>query len=83
VSFVYILKCRGGTYYTGYAKDLDARIQQHQAGKGAKYTRGRLPVELMFSEACSSIGDALRREREIKKLSRKEKEELIDISNAV
>lgn len=75
--FVYILKCRDNTFYTGCARDLKARIRKHQSGRGAKYTRGRLPVRLMYSEACGSMGDALRRECEIKRLSRMQKTALI------
>lgn len=77
VPFVYILKCRDNTLYTGCAKDLEARIRQHQSGKGAKYTRGRLPVRLVYSEAGLSMGEALSREHEIKRLPRCRKIQLI------
>ena len=75
--FVYMLRCGDGTLYTGCAKDLDSRIRQHEDGRGAKYTRGRLPVRLVYTEPCPSMGDALRREHEIKKLSREGKLALI------
>ena len=65
---VYILRCADGSLYTGIAKDIAARVAQHNAGKGAKYTRGRLPVKVVYSESSLSHGDALRREIEIKRL---------------
>jgi putative endonuclease len=74
--FIYILKCSDNTFYTGYAKDLEKRFLMHKNGKGAKYTRGRLPVELVYSEKIKTTGDALRREREVKRMSRKQKEKL-------
>ena len=74
---VYIVQCRDGTLYTGTAKDLQIRIAQHNAGKGAKYTRGRLPVKLVFSQTVETRGDALRREHEIKKWPRLKKMALI------
>jgi len=70
---VYLLRCGDGTLYCGIALDVDARLVQHQAGKGAKYTRGRTPLELVFREACGSKGEALRRERQLKRLRRAEK----------
>ncbi|NLJ85915.1 MAG: GIY-YIG nuclease family protein [Firmicutes bacterium] len=75
--FVYIVKCSDGTLYTGYAKDVEARIRAHNAGQGAKYTRGRLPVRLVYTEAHISKGSALRREQEIKAKSRAAKLRLI------
>lgn len=77
---VYILRCGDGSLYTGCALDVEKRLAAHQSGKGAKYTRSRLPVELAYKEACGSKGDALRREAAIKKLTRAQKEELICIS---
>ncbi len=71
--YVYILKCRDGTLYCGIAKDLKARLNAHNRGRGARYTRGRAPVKLVYSERKSSIGAALRREAEIKALGRKGK----------
>ena len=70
---VYILRCADGTLYTGWTNDLPVRLKAHNAGRGAKYTRGRLPAVLFYREVCETKEDALRREREIKKLSRTEK----------
>lgn len=75
--FVYILRCGDGTFYTGIATDVEKRLAVHRSGKGAKYTRGRGPLELIYREECGSHSDALRRELEIKALSRGEKEKLI------
>lgn len=71
--FVYIVECADGTLYTGVSNDLERRIQQHNTGKGAKYTRGRRPVRLVYSKKMSSKGTALKEEARLKKLSRKEK----------
>jgi predicted GIY-YIG superfamily endonuclease len=68
--WVYLLRCEDGTLYCGIALDVEARLKQHQDGKGAKYTRGRAPLELVYREACASRAAALRRERLIKRLSR-------------
>ena len=70
---VYILRCGDGTLYTGATVDVAARLSRHAAGKGARYTRARLPVELVFHEEAEDRSAALRREAEIKRLSRKEK----------
>jgi len=67
---VYLLRCGDGTLYCGIALDVEARLAAHRAGKGAKYTRGRGPLELVWQEACPGKSEALRREREIKALSR-------------
>lgn len=75
--YVYILKCSDDTLYTGYTVDLDNRINTHNNGLGAKYTRGRLPVELVYEEVCDSKSSAMKREISIKKLSRGEKIRLI------
>ena len=74
---VYLLRCGDGTLYCGIALDVEARLRQHQGGRGAKYTRGRGPLELVFQEACGSKAEALRREREVKRLRRAAKEALI------
>ena len=66
--FVYIVRCADQTLYTGVAVDVDARIVQHNSGRGAKYTRGRLPVELIYREPAADRSAALRREAEIKRL---------------
>ena len=75
--FVYIVKCADGTLYTGYATDLDSRIKTHNAGRGAKYTRGRLPVELVHRESHPTKAEALKREFEIKRKTRQAKLALI------
>ncbi len=77
---VYIVRCADGTLYTGIAVDVDRRIEQHNAGKGAKYTRSRRPVACVYREECADKGEALRRELAIKALSRTEKEELIRLA---
>lgn len=71
--FVYILLCRDGTLYTGATTDLNHRLARHNAGRGAKYTRGRRPVRLVYWEPCPDRPAALRRERAIKVLPRGEK----------
>src|SRR4029079_7983504 len=78
VYFVYMLRCADGTLYTGYARDPKAREQVHNKGRGARYTAGRLPVRVVYSERFTSRGDALRREYELKRWSRARKEALID-----
>jgi len=71
--WVYLLHCGDGTLYCGIALDVAARLEQHRAGKGAKYTRGRSPLELVYREACGSRAEALRRERAIKRMPRAKK----------
>ena len=71
--FVYILRCSDGTLYTGMTDDVARRVEVHNSGKGAKYTRGRLPVEVLYTEECESYSAALKREYAIKQLTRKEK----------
>jgi putative endonuclease len=73
VPFVYILRCRDDSLYTGIAKDMYRRLKLHQAGKGAKYTAMRLPVELAWVSEVSTWSDAMREERRIKRLSRVQK----------
>lgn len=73
---VYLARCADGTLYCGVAKDVAARIAQHDAGKGARYTRGRGPLELLFARRCKSHRDALRLELGIKSLTREQKTEL-------
>lgn len=74
---VYIVRCADATLYTGIARDLARRIEQHNHGReAARYTRARRPVTLVYSETCESRGEALRREIAIKKLTRDEKEML-------
>lgn len=75
--FVYIVRCADGSLYTGYARDPRARAEAHNLGRGARYTRGRGPVRLVYSEKCASHGDALRRELAVKRLTRAAKETLV------
>ncbi|AZO93262.1 GIY-YIG nuclease family protein [Halocella sp. SP3-1] len=75
--YVYIVECSDGTYYTGYTNNIEERIKKHNQGKGARYTRGRGPVILQYSESFSSRSRAMKREYEIKQLSRKEKKVLL------
>lgn len=75
--YVYILKCNDNSLYTGYTVNLERRIEAHNKGLGAKYTRGRLPVEIVYQEVFSSKSEAIKREIELKKLSRLEKLDLI------
>lgn len=74
---LYILRCGDGTLYTGIAVDAQKRLAMHRSGKGAKYTRGRGPLQMVYCENCPTHSDALRRELEIKRLSKEEKEQLI------
>lgn len=73
MNYTYILYCSDGTLYTGWTNDLSHRISVHNSGKGAKYTRSRLPVSLAWYEIHESKTNAMKREQEIKRLSRKEK----------
>lgn len=75
--WVYILRCADGTLYTGMTDDLERRLAAHNRGKGAKYTRGRGPVELVYREPCGDRSAALRREYALKQLRREEKLALI------
>ena len=75
--FVYVVRCADGSLYTGYALDPQARVAAHNIGRGARYTSGRRPVSLVYSERFESIGDALRRERQLKRLSKARKEILV------
>ncbi len=74
---VYMLRCGDGSLYTGIAVDVKSRLSVHQSGKGAKYTRGRGPLALVYEEACPDKGTALKRELAIKALPREEKLKLI------
>ena len=76
--FVYILRCGDGSLYTGCTDDVQRRLAAHRSGKGAKYTRGRLPLELVYQEGAQDRSAALRREAAIKKMTRQEKLRLID-----
>ena len=77
MNYTYILKCKDDSLYTGWTNDLKKRITSHNAGKGAKYTKARRPVELVYSEEFQTREEAMKREYAIKQLSRKEKEALI------
>lgn len=79
---VYVLRCGDGSLYTGIARDALARLRQHEAGKGARYTRGRGPLVMVLLEPAASHGDALRREAAIRKLGRAGKEALISLAAA-
>lgn len=72
-NYTYILRCADGTYYCGWTNNLDRRLKAHNEGKGAKYTRSRRPVALVYYEAFSTKEEAMRREYEIKQLPPKEK----------
>ena len=76
--YVYVLECADGTYYTGYTTDVERRVAEHDAGEGAKYTRGRTPVELVHVEEYETRSAAMSREHGIKSLSRRQKERLVD-----
>ena len=76
--YLYILRCGDGTLYTGITTDVEKRLAAHRCGKGAKYTRGRGPLELVYHEQCPDKPSALRRELEVKALSRAEKLALIE-----
>lgn len=75
--YVYMLRCKDGTLYTGVSDDVARRAAVHNSGKGAKYTRSRRPVAVVYTEECESHSAALRREIAIKRLKRQEKEQLI------
>lgn len=77
----YILRCCDGSYYTGWTNDLVHRLHMHRSGKGGKYTRAHLPVQLVYAEFFEDEHDARSREPKIKRLSRAEKEKLVDAMN--
>ena len=77
MNYTYILKCSDETLYTGWTNDLEKRINAHNAGKGAKYTKNRRPVELAYYEEFATKEEAMSREYAIKQLTRRKKEELI------
>ena len=79
--YVYILRCGDGTLYTGITDDIPRRLAAHRSGKGAKYTRGRGPLELVYQEQVPDKSAALRREIQIKRLRRAEKERLMKSQN--
>ena len=75
--YVYILRCGDGSLYTGISPDVEARLQAHHAGKGARYTRGRGPFDLVYQEPAGTQAEATRRECAIKRLTRQKKQALI------
>ena len=77
LNYTYMLKCSDGTLYTGWTNDLDKRVEAHNSGKGAKYTKARRPVELAYYEEFETKEQAMKREYAIKQLGRKEKQKLI------
>ena len=76
-NYVYMLECSDGSYYTGWTTHLRERVRTHNGGEGAKYTRSRQPVHLVYYEICSSRSDAMKREYAVKHLPRKEKERMV------
>lgn len=81
MAFVYIVKCQDNTYYTGYTTDPERRLAEHNSGEGAKYTRGRTPVKLVYLEGYDNKKEAMQREYQIKQLTRTDKLALIDSFN--
>jgi len=77
--YTYMLRCQDNSLYTGYTDNVEKRVATHNEGKGAKYTRGRLPVVLVHSEEFSDKSSAIKREIEIKRLSKEKKEKLVNI----
>ncbi|MGD2066386.1 MAG: GIY-YIG nuclease family protein [Candidatus Bathyarchaeota archaeon] len=75
--YVYILRCKDGSYYTGHAKDVEKRFEMHKKGRGARYTRAHEPEEMVYTEQFENRGEAMRRERKIKRLSHYRKHQLI------
>lgn len=76
-NYTYIIECRDGKLYTGWTNCIEKRLKDHGSGKGAKFTRGRGPVKLRYLEICDTKSSAMKREAEIKKLSRFQKQQLI------
>ena len=76
-NYVYLLRCSDGSLYTGWTNDLEKRVKAHQGGQGAKYTRAHRPVELVYHEGYATKQEAMRREWEIKHMTKAEKESLI------
>lgn len=77
VWYLYILRCRDATLYTGITTDVEKRLEAHSSGRGAKYTRGRGPLELVYRETCGTHSDALKRELAVKRMTRAKKQALI------
>lgn len=81
--YAYMLKCKDGTIYSGYTDNIEKRVEKHNSGKGAKYTRARRPVKLAYYEEFNTKSEALKREREFKKYSHNTKEEIIKKYNLI
>ena len=79
MNYTYIVRCSDGTYYTGWTNDIEKRLKTHNEGKGAKYTKTRRPVTLVYYESFQTKEEAMRREWEIKQMKRGEKEKLMGI----
>jgi len=77
--YVYILLCKDGSYYTGYAKDVKQRVEQHRKGHGARYTRMHEPEKMVYVEEFDSLTKAMKREREIKSFSHSKKQRLVNL----
>lgn len=82
MNYTYMVRCKDGSLYTGWTNNLEKRVQAHNQGTGAKYTKSRRPVELVYYEEYESKIDAMKREYEIKQLPKKKKEELISFNQA-
>lgn len=80
-NYTYMVKCSDGTLYTGWTTDLEHRVKAHNDGEGAKYTRSRRPVELVYYEEYATKAEVMKREYSIKQLTRKQKEKLIENKN--
>ena len=76
-SYTYLLRCADGSLYCGWTNDLDKRVEKHNSGNGAKYTRSRLPVELVYYEVFDTKKEAMSREFHIKRMTKQENEKLI------
>lgn len=76
-NYTYMIECSDGTFYTGWTNDIEKRIRMHNAKKGAKYTRSRTPVRLVYLEVWDTKQKAMQREAKVKKMSRREKEKLV------
>ena len=77
MNYTYILRCRDGSLYTGWTNNVEKRVADHNSGKGAKYTKGRRPVELIYYEMFETKEEAMKREYAIKHMTRRAKEELL------
>lgn len=81
MNYTYILKCRDGSLYTGWTNDIENRLDNHRSGRGAKYTKGRGPLELVYLEVFDTKSEAMRREAYIKRLTKNQKIDLLKASN--